>query len=203
MEPIAAATGSPALGTWRTVRRPQLEAAARLAAAARDGVEADLLTRAHVLVLAAEFQGFFTDLLSEITGALVSALPAEVPPDLREVLREAMEDGRVVGFRNPDATTLGRDLIRFDIRLRDLLARGDRTAAGLLARLEQVIRVRNKLAHGAVPVSEVGPGGGRLDPRTVAEWARDLDRLATILDNAVAAHLSAHLSVTLRREEPA
>lgn len=204
MEPIpraGSARGSIALDTWKRERLPQLETVSRLAAAAADQAESDLLTRAYVLVLVAEFQAFFTDLLSDIAGALVAALPDQVPLLFRQVLRDAMEDGRVVSFRNPDSTTLHRDLVRFDLPLRQLLAGGDRAGRNLLNRLDQVIGTRNKLAHGSGSVRELGVGGGRLSVATVDEWSGDLDQLATRLDNAVASKLNARLSVSLATRE--
>jgi hypothetical protein len=204
VEPITTAVparGSSALDTWTRARLPQLETVSRLAAAADDLAEADLLTRAYVLVLAAEFQAFFTDLLSDITHALVAALPDQVPPLFRKVLQDAMEDGRVVSFRNPDSTTLHRDLVRFDLPLRQLLTGTDRAGRNLLTRLDQVISTRNKLAHGSGSVSELGVGGGRLSVATVDEWSGDLDQLATRLDKAVASTLSARLSVSLATRE--
>jgi len=155
-----------------------------------------------VLVPAAEFQGFFSDLLTDIAQMLVDALPDEVPPPLSEVLKHAMERDRVVDFGNPDATTLRRDLFRFDMQARTLLAGDDRGGRGLLNRLDQVIGVRNRLAHGAGSVSELGPGGDRLEAATVDEWSRDIDRLATILDNAVASHPSAGLSINWSERSP-
>jgi hypothetical protein len=194
MDPSA--VRSRALDRWRRERLPQLTLVSRLAAAAGTQPEADLLTRAYVLVLAAEFQGFFADLLTAIARLLVDSLPEGVPPPLRHVLWHAMEQDRVVDFRNPDATTLRRDLSRFDMDVRTLLAGDDRAGRGLLNRLDQVIGIRNKLAHGAGSVSGLGPDGDRLAPATVDEWSRDLDRLATILDKAVASHLTAGLSIS-------
>lgn len=198
MEPtVDPAPPSTALDRWRRERTPQLATLSRLAAAAATQAEADLLTRSYVLVLAAEFQGFFTDLLSNIARALVAALPDDVPPELRRVLQDAMEDGRMVNSRNPDAMTLHRDLVRFDLKLRELIAGGDRTGRQLLARLDQVIRARNKLAHGSGSVAELGVDGGRLSVRTVDEWRGHLDNLATILSDVVAFDLTARLSVSL------
>jgi hypothetical protein len=185
---------SPALTRWRTDRGAQLETASRLAAAAATPADADLLTRAYVLVLAAEFQGFFTDLLSDIGRTLVDALPDEVPPPLRAVLLEAMRGGRMVEFRNPDATTLRRDLIRFDVSLRHL-ARGGAPGGPGLDRLGRLIATRNKLAHGSGAVGELGPDGGRLTADVVDEWWRDVDQLAATLDNVVAVHLTERLSI--------
>lgn len=205
MEPTVTApatTPSAALTVWQRDRQPQLEIVSRLAAEAVTEPEADLLTRAYVLVLAAEFQAFFTDLLSVISGALVAALPDEVPPEFRLLLRDALEDGRVVGFRNPDATTLRRDLRRFDLELRELVVRGP-AGASLLTRLDQLIRVRNKLAHGGATVSTLGTDGRRLTASDVDDWRSEIDRLATTLDRAVARHLSHRLSIEPAGKESA
>jgi hypothetical protein len=192
---------SPALTRWRTDRLPQLATISRLAQAAADRSEADLLVRAYVLVLTAEFQGFFTDLLTDISQAIVDALPGEVRPQLRMVLRDAMGAGRVVDHRNPDATTVRRDLVRFDMQTAELLT-GVRDARVLLKRLDQVIRTRNALAHGAGAVSAAGPGSRPLSTTTVDEWTAQLDRLAVILDKVVAQNLSERLSVDLVAKEP-
>jgi hypothetical protein len=192
---------STALTRWRTDRLPQLATISRLAHAAADRSEADLLVRAYVLLLTAEFQGFFTDLLTDISQAIVDALPGEVRPPLRMVLRDAMGAGRLVDHRNPDATTVRRDLVRFDMQTAELLA-GDRDARVLLNRLDQVIRTRNALAHGAGTVSAAGPGGRPLSTTTVDEWTAHLDRLAAILDKVVARNLSERLSVDLVTKEP-
>jgi hypothetical protein len=201
MEPpttIAPTRDRSALEVWRRDRQPELAIMSELAGQATSQAEVDLLTRAYVLVLAGEFQAFFTDLLSDVAKTLVSALPDDVLPPLRKVLQNAIEDGHLINFRNPDTTTLQRDLVRFDFQLRERLSSADRRR---LRRLDEVIRTRNKLAHATATVAELGPGGARLTPATVDEWRRDLDQLVTILNKAVASDLRTRLSATVPFEE--
>jgi hypothetical protein len=183
---------SPALSLWKGERRHRLRIAQRLAVEAdADSLVAAYLLGAQVIALVAEFQGYCSDLLSDVVDvALRSVNRDEKRRPLDLVLRTAMTTDRAVDTRNPTSANLARDFARLGMKLRDDLA-----PRRLLKSLDAAVTARNALAHAGGDLHGIGIDGSILTARHADQWASDLDALAGSLDSSVREHLTRRLDL--------
>lgn len=146
------------------------------------------LAHAYVLVLVAEFQGFARDLHDLAVERVVTGAGAS--PQLVLLMVEGMTSGRQLDRGNATLSAIKEDFGRLGLSPLDPGRLNARWASGDKARLDQLLRLRNALAHGNQRDVSALRNHGVLD--TVA-WASGgtqvLNRLARSLDRLVWDHL--------------
>ncbi len=92
------------------------------------------------------FQGFARDLHDLTTERLIAA--AGIEPGFASILTEGLTSGRRLDRGNADLQAIKADFRRVGLRTMDLSAYDRHWATGDSASLDQLIMLRNALAHG-------------------------------------------------------
>lgn len=165
---------SPPLREWQGARRRVLDLLA--GAAARGGLDADVVAQAYVVRIVAEFQAFARDLHDFAAERLATLVVADVAHVAH--VAEAVTGGRRLDAGNPGPDALRKDFARFGV-----IGFKSGISASDVGRLDDLIRLRNALAHGnARDRAELARDGVVATPAW-ARLARDaLDRTARRLD---------------------
>ena len=181
---------------WRGAAQADLDdivdAHASVAGAARGRRAATAqVNQAYAVLVSSHFQRFCRDLHSEAIQHVAAAL---TEPWARPMMKLRLTEGRKLDSGNPNPGNIGSDFNRFGFNLWSRMADLDKRTAGRKAKLERLNRWRNAIAHQDFgdPVG-LDLGGGRTDLglADVAGWRAACDQLATTMDAAVLAHLSA------------
>lgn len=177
-----------ALERWRTARAERLDElvdAHRLVRRSGPGHRrrCEQITRAYLLAVAAQFQGYCRDVHTEAMLAVVAvAQPARVASQLRVLIGK----GRRLGSRNATPGALADDFDRLGLDLWSEMARRDRRTGERRRRLEQLNGWRNALAH------ENADRLQRMGTLTIADVARariTCSAIAATMDRVVADHV--------------
>jgi hypothetical protein len=187
---------SKALTNWQTdraIRLDRLEVAHR---AVGGRLLAGGLSRALVLQLTAEFQGFARELHDEASLALATAL-AQGDPDRRRRLRAPYLHARRLDRGNAGPHALDEDFRLFGIKLWDQLRRRHPTRARHWHdRLALLTEARNGLAHADGPkVARVEAAGRGITLGSARRWRSTLDGLAVAMDRVVGEEFHRELGI--------
>lgn len=142
------------------------------------------INHAYAVLLSSQFQRFCRDLHSEASEQLCAALPAWSGPILRARLAEA----RKLDTGNPNPGNIGSDFRRLGFDLWPLMRARSARIDGRKARLEQLNRWRNAIAHQDFSdTTGLDLGSGRTDLwlADVRAWRAACDGLAETLDAVV------------------
>lgn len=151
------------------------------------------VAHAYVLRVVAEFQAFVRDLHDLAAERMVEI--AQPTAQFRPLLNAAATEGRFIDRGNADIRSIEQDFRRLGLtglkaRLQALNARWAPPTGGDRARYQNLIELRNALAHGNQSQLDSLRARGVADTVT---WARDslpaLNRTARALDKAVWNHL--------------
>jgi hypothetical protein len=142
------------------------------------------LNRAYALAVAAQFQGFCRDLHTEAIDELVAVAQ---PTPLAAQLGVLMSSRRQLDRGNASPAALEQDFGLLGLPLWSRLEARDRRTTIRRARLEELNRWRNAIAH-----EDFGqlPAGAVLHLAAVKGFRRSCDALAASLDREVAAHVA-------------
>jgi hypothetical protein len=144
------------------------------------------INQAFAVLLSSQFQRFCRDLHSEAADYLTVSIN---PQQLRYVLRSQLVENRKLDTGNPNPGNLGSDFGRLGISFwASVLAQDPRNSARR-ARLENLNRWRNAIAHQDFdPVTL----GGRTELRIseVRRWRKACEALAEQFDTAIATYLA-------------
>jgi len=193
---------SDALTLWDTDRKQQIALAQQLAHSMARGTSADpALTDLHlttyIMVCCSEFQAFCSDLFKESSQAIYSLLAPQLSGELTDVLISQLNSQTALARGNPNLNNLISDYGRLGVNVRKsrLVRVGPATNADVTALDEELLAVRNELAHGNGRVGgiAVGSTGRTVTLTKVNEWLRALNRLARTIDRVVADDLTAPL----------
>jgi hypothetical protein len=142
------------------------------------------INHAYAVLFSSQFQRFCRDLHTEAVQQMCSAVPAWSGPILRARLLEA----RKLDTGNPNPGNIGSDFRRLGFDLWPLMRARSARSDQRKARLEQLNRWRNAIAH--QDFSDTGAldlGAGRVDLwlADVKAWRAACDGLAVTLDEVV------------------
>lgn len=149
------------------------------------------VTQAYAVLLSSHFQRFCRDLHSEAIEHVAASL---AEPWARPIMKLRLTEGRKLDTGNPNPGNIGSDFNRFGFNLWSRMADLDKRTPGRKSKLERLNRWRNAIAHQDFgDTVGLDLDGGRTDLRIadVAGWRTACDQLASTMDAAVLAHLSA------------
>lgn len=144
---------------------------------------------AYVVMLSSHFQRFCRDLHSEAADYLMKQLSSAA---LREVFLNNLVHARKLDSGNPNPGNLGADYARLEMEFWLLVAACDPRTAGRRAKLEELNRWRNAIAH--QDFRRVGGHDG-VQLTDVRKWRAACEALAVAFDNAVRRHLTSLVGV--------
>ncbi len=147
------------------------------------------INHAYAVLVLGQFQAFSRDLHSEAIDFLATRA---TPPGLGGVLRLALGRERRLDRGNPTPDNIADDFTRFSIRLWADVAALDPRNVNRKAKLLELTRWRNAIAHQDW-TKTAGPEGLRLG--TVRAWRSACGGLARSFDHAIANALATVVGV--------
>lgn len=185
---------SRALSSWRidrALRLDQLLVAHRLVGGSAPGRRWRIvaLNEALILRLAAEFQGFARD-LHDLACDQFAAWTVPATAAVESVIGNRLREGRYLDRGNANPRAVGRDFGRFGFDVWPALVRRDPASGSHNESLERLNTARNAIAHdNAATLVALRAASYPMDLRTYRLWRRDLDTLASNLDDEVSQQL--------------
>ncbi|HEX8695991.1 MAG TPA: hypothetical protein VF746_26485 [Longimicrobium sp.] len=147
------------------------------------------INQAYVVLLCSQFQKFCRDLHTEGVDHLTSQ-PAFMP--LAMLLNTSIIVGRKLSVGNASPGNIGADFARFGFRFWDEVLRRDRRNGGRQAKLDELVRWRNAIAHQDF-TSPMLAGRETLRLSEVRAWRSVCESLAVEFDRVLGLYL---LSIT-------
>ncbi len=148
------------------------------------------MNEALVLRLAAEFQGFASD-LHDAACDVFAAWTVQGNPAVEHVVRSRLREGRDLDRGNAHPGSIGKDFGRFGFEVWPALALRDSSSSRHNQSLDRLNAARNALAHAdEAAMAALRSEGFPLVLRTYQRWRHDLDALAGNLDAEVGAQLA-------------
>jgi hypothetical protein len=144
------------------------------------------INRAYAVLLASQFQGFCRDLHTECINEIIKFLAP--PPVLLPLVLGEFTRNRGLDRGNAQAASIGADFGRLGIRIWEEVDNADPANVERRARLEDLNRWRNAIAHQDLDPAKLG-GSVVLRLQSVRQWRSDCDRLAYAFDEAMRRHL--------------
>lgn len=186
---------SRSLDNWERVRCRELDeidAAHRSIGGTRRGrrFATRQVNYAYTVLLASHFQGFCRDLHSESVEHLTSNI---TPLALRASCREMFAQARKLDRGNANSGSIGSDYNTLGLAFWDEVKALDKRNSARLARLDQLNKWRNAIAHQDFTQLRVGPA---LHLHRVRGWRRTCGRLANSFDQVMRRHLHAIVGVS-------
>lgn len=185
---------SMALASWRTDRQQRLDeliAAHQTVGGVGPGRRwrTRELNWALTLRLAGEFQGFARHLHDLAVDHFVGKVSGG-NPRLAIVLEKRLKTNRQLDRGNAQPGSLGSDFALLELTLWPALQQADARASGWNESLERLNTARNAIAHVDQPtLDQLRRDGHPVTLAAVRGWRRDLDRLATTMDDVVSDYL--------------
>ena len=144
---------------------------------------------ALVLRLAGEFQGFARD-LHTLAVAHFSRSAAHGNAALGNVLQAQLTTNRALDHKNATPSSLGIDFGRLGMEFWPTVRVASPQSPRWQGSLEALNRARNAIAHANEDdLAKLAREGHPIHLSTIRRWQRDLDRLATTMDDVVADYL--------------
>ncbi|MGK5529967.1 hypothetical protein [Streptomyces sp. URMC 129] len=188
---------SPAYVAWQTKRRQRIDELLAAHQAVRGNGpgrrwNTQQLNWALVLRLAAEFQGYARELNDLAWDHIISASGIGVP-QVERVIRIQVSANRKLDTGNATPSALAEDFKRLGIvKLWDVLGQVDSRAPEWNKLLSILNTARNGFAHAdEFKVAALKRDGHSINLHKIRSWLRDLDNLASTLDDVVHGYLSA------------
>ena len=185
---------SKALKTWQTagLRALDVMEAAHTSMSGRGVRRAfarQQITHAYAVLLSSQFQRFCRDLHTEAVEVVIGHLGS---PHLSSMIRSRFTQGRKLETGNPNPGNLGADFWRIGLDLWAEAALRDSRTAIRHARLDEMNRWRNAIAHHDFTSPHLG---GRMQVRLadVKQWRTTCEALAVVFDRVVGYHLKSLL----------
>lgn len=181
---------SESLTAWQTSRSAELdelEDAHRAVGGVERGrrTATQQINQGYAVLLSSQFQGFCRDLASEAADHLIDAI---TPVRLHETFQTAFTWRRDLDRGNPTPGAIGNDFNRFGMAFWNEVRAADRRNAGRHAKLEELNRWRNAIAHHDFDPRQLA-GRTSLTLRMVQTWRSACNGLAASFDAVMHAHL--------------
>ncbi len=139
---------------------------------------------AYAALLSSHFQGFCRDLHTESVDYIVSSVS---PAIIRNVLRAEFTFSRKLDKGNPNPGNIGSDFNRLGLSFWPDVNADDSRNADRKSKLENLAAWRNAIAHQDINTVHLTPA--TLTLRTVRQWRRAMNGLASSFDRVMAHHV--------------
>ena len=147
------------------------------------------LNWALTLRIAGEFQGYARDLHTLAVAHLVDSV-AHGNAALGNVLQVQLTTNRALDHKNATPSSLGSDFGRLGLEFWPTLRVASSQAPRWRASLEALNKARNAIAHANEDdLDRLARDGYPIRLSAIERWRRNLDRLATTMDDVVADYL--------------